>query len=48
MLLKAGANATCTEIWGITPLQSAVYHGARETADLLAGAGSHFIENACG
>jgi hypothetical protein len=36
VLLQAGANTTCTEIWGITPLQSAVYHGAREAADLLA------------
>jgi hypothetical protein len=36
MLLQAGANTTVTEIWGITPLQSAVYHGAREAADLLA------------
>jgi ankyrin repeat protein len=36
MLLHAGARAGNTEIWGMTPLQSAIYHGSREAADLLA------------
>ena len=36
MLLAAGARCEDTRIWGITPLQTAVYHGARESADLLA------------
>jgi hypothetical protein len=36
MLLQAGASVTDTGIWGITPLQSAVYHGAREAGDRLA------------
>jgi hypothetical protein len=36
ILLGAGADATATEIWGITPLQTALYHGSREAADLLA------------
>jgi ankyrin repeat protein len=35
-LLDAGAAVDDTQIWGITPLQTAVYHGAREAADLLA------------
>lgn len=34
-LLDAGADPTATPIWGITPLQTAVYHGAREATDLL-------------
>src|SRR5438045_8003990 len=36
MLLEAGAHVDDVHIWGITPLQTAVYHGAREAADLLA------------
>jgi hypothetical protein len=43
ILLAAGASATATEIWGITPLQTALYHGAREAADLLA---SNLVPNA--
>jgi hypothetical protein len=39
ILLQAGAKVADTKIWGLTPLQSAVYHGAREAADLLAAAG---------
>lgn len=34
-LLDAGADAASTEIWGITPLQTAAYHGSREAADVL-------------
>jgi hypothetical protein len=34
-LLDAGADATARHIWGITPLQSAAYHGSREAADIL-------------
>jgi hypothetical protein len=34
-LLDAGADAAATPIWGITPLQTAVYHGSREAADVL-------------
>jgi hypothetical protein len=36
MLLTAGARVDDTQTWGITPLQTAVYHGSRESADLLA------------
>lgn len=36
MLLAAGARVDDTQTWGITPLQTAVYHGSREAADLLA------------
>jgi ankyrin repeat protein len=36
MLLAAGADPLDTEIWSVTPLQTAIYHGAREAADLLA------------
>lgn len=36
MLLAAGADPTDTRTWSVTPLQTAVYHGAREAADLLA------------
>ena len=35
-LLDAGADPAATHIWGITPLQSAVYHGSRYAADVLA------------
>ena len=35
-LLDAGADAAATPIWGITPLQTAAYHGSREAADVLA------------
>jgi hypothetical protein len=34
-LLDAGADAAATEIWGITPLQTAAYHGSREAVDVL-------------
>jgi hypothetical protein len=34
-LLDAGADATATHIWGITPLQTAAYHGSREAVDVL-------------
>jgi hypothetical protein len=36
LLLAAGARQDADDIWGITPMQTAVYHGAREAADLLA------------
>jgi hypothetical protein len=36
MLLAAGARVDDTHTWGITPLQTAIYHGSREAADLLA------------
>jgi hypothetical protein len=36
LLLDAGADPLADEIWGVTPLQTAVYHGAREAADVLA------------
>jgi hypothetical protein len=35
LLLDAGAQQTPSRIWGITPLQAAVYHGAKEAGDLL-------------
>jgi hypothetical protein len=35
LLLAAGAEQTPSRIWGITPLQAAVYHGAKEAGDLL-------------
>ncbi len=34
-LLDAGADPAATPIWGITPLQTAAYHGSREAADVL-------------
>ena len=34
-LLDAGADAAAVPIWGITPLQTAIYHGSREAVDLL-------------
>jgi Ankyrin repeats (many copies) len=34
-LLDAGADPTAVPIWGITPLQTATYHGAREAVDVL-------------
>jgi Ankyrin repeats (many copies) len=36
-LLDAGADPGATHIWGITPLQTAAYHGSREAADVLVG-----------
>ena len=36
MLLAAGAQVDATGIHGITPLESAIYHGARASADVLA------------
>ena len=36
ILLAAGARADATGIWGITPLESAIYHGSRASADVLA------------
>ena len=35
LLLDAGAQQTPSRIWGITPLQAAVYHGSKEAGDLL-------------
>jgi hypothetical protein len=35
LLLGAGAKQTPSRIWGITPLQAAVYHGSKEAGDLL-------------
>lgn len=34
-LLDAGADPAATPIWGITPLQTATYHGSRKAVDLL-------------
>jgi Ankyrin repeats (3 copies) len=34
-LLDAGADAAAAPIWGITPLQTATYHGSREAVDVL-------------
>ena len=34
-LLDAGADAAAVPIWGITPLQTAAYHGSRGAADVL-------------
>jgi hypothetical protein len=34
-LLDAGGDPAATPIWGITPLQTAVYHGARKAVDVL-------------
>jgi hypothetical protein len=39
MLLDAGAPVDAVQVWGITPLQTAIYHGSRESADLLAPVG---------
>ena len=36
ILLAAGARVDATGIWGITPLQGALYHGCRAAADVLA------------
>jgi hypothetical protein len=36
ILLAAGARVDATGIWGITPLESAIYHAARASADMLA------------
>jgi hypothetical protein len=35
VLLDAGAQQTPSRIWGITPLQAAVYQGSKEAGDLL-------------
>jgi len=35
LLLELGADASDREIWGVTPLQTAVYHGSAEAADEL-------------
>jgi hypothetical protein len=37
ILLAAGARVDATGIYGITPLESAVYHASRTAADVLAG-----------
>jgi hypothetical protein len=37
LLLDAGADDESIEVWGVTPLETALYHGAREAAELLAG-----------
>ncbi len=39
ILLEHGAEPHASEIWGITPLQTAIYHGAKEAGDLLAAVG---------
>lgn len=39
ILLDAGAPIDASEVHGITPLQSAIYHGAEQAGDLLAAAG---------
>jgi hypothetical protein len=39
ILLEAGARPVPDRIWGLTPLQAAVYHGAKEAGDLLAAVG---------
>jgi hypothetical protein len=36
LLLAAGGRVDAVEIWGVTPLQTAIYHGAKEAGDLLA------------
>jgi hypothetical protein len=36
VLLDAGATTGPSRIWGVTPLETALYHGARESADVLA------------
>jgi hypothetical protein len=36
LLLDAGADPRAIEIWGVTPLETALYHGATEAADVLA------------
>lgn len=38
-LLDAGADPTAIPVWGITPLQTAAYHGSREAADVLVARG---------
>lgn len=35
LLVGAGAPQGPDEIWGLTPMQAAVYHGSKEAADLL-------------
>ena len=39
ILLAAGARADARGIHGVTPLQTAIYHGSRASADVLAAAG---------
>ena len=39
LLLAAGARHRADDIWGVTALQTAIYHGAREAADVLAPRG---------
>lgn len=36
LLLDAGANPTSNEIWSVTALESALYHGSTQAADVLA------------
>ena len=36
LLLAAGARATPSAVGGITPLETALYHGSRESAELIA------------
>ena len=33
--VDAGADAAAVPIWGITPLQTAIYHGSRQAVDVL-------------
>lgn len=35
-MLAAGARVDATGIWGVTPLESAIYHASRAAADVLA------------
>lgn len=39
LLLEAGADSGVSPLWGITAIETALYHGARDTADLLAERG---------
>ena len=39
LLLDAGADRGMSPLWGITAIETALYHGARDTADLLAERG---------
>jgi ankyrin repeat protein len=39
ILLAAGARVNARGIWGVTPLETAIYHAARASADVLAATG---------
>jgi hypothetical protein len=36
LLLSARADPESTPVWGVTPLETALYHGSRQAADVLA------------